>query len=100
VGFGIAPVFVLSETLLQLGTDLAKRGRIFSARDFVMRLVFMLAVAVAGTVTRAAGTEVALLTAAGIVAVVGLLTLWRGDVGAAIPDDMNGGSGPLSPRRP
>jgi predicted MFS family arabinose efflux permease len=100
VGFGIAPVFVLSETLLQLGTDLARRGRIFSARDFVMRLVFMLAVAVAGTVTRAAGTEVALLTAAGIVAVVGLLTLWRGDVGAAIPDDMNGGSGPLSPRRP
>ncbi|MFI5372486.1 MAG: MFS transporter [Candidatus Eisenbacteria bacterium] len=87
LGFCIAPVFVLSETLLQLGTDLTKRGRIFSARDFVMRLVFMLAVAVAGTVTRAEGTEVALLTAAAIVAAVGALTLWRGDPG---PEPANG----------
>lgn len=90
IGFCIAPVFVLSETLLQLGTDLTRRGRIFSARDFVMRLVFMIAVAVAGAVTRAEGTEVALLTAAAIVAAVGVLTLWRGDV----RDTANGARAP------
>ncbi len=93
VGFCIAPVFVLSETLLQLGTDITRRGRVFSARDFVMRLVFMIAVAVAGTVTRAEGTQVALLTAAGVVVAAGALTLWRGRIELEVP------GAPADPRR-
>ena len=79
-GTGLAPVFVLSETLLQQGTDVAQRGRVFSARDFVMRLVFMVAVAVAGVVTRASSNEEALLVAAAVVTAVGVLTRWKGNV--------------------
>ena len=90
VGFCIAPVFVLSETLLQLGTDLTRRGRIFSARDFVMRLVFMIGVALAGTITRAEGTSVALLTAAGVVAAAGAVTLWRGRIELQVPGTTGG----------
>lgn len=78
IGVSVAPVFVLSETLLQVGTDLAQRGRVFSARDFLMRLGFMLAVAIAGTVTRAGGTRGALLVAGAIIALVGLGTLFAG----------------------
>jgi predicted MFS family arabinose efflux permease len=95
IGFCIAPVFVLTETLLQRGVDLNQRARVFSARDFMMRLAFMIAVAVAGTVTRADGTAVALLVSAGLLFVIGILTLgWRGlhaDHGAPLPD--------LTPRR-
>ncbi len=67
----------------------------FSARDFIMRLAFMIAVAVAGTVTRADGTTVALLVSAGLLFVIGTLTLgWRGlraDRREPLPD--------LTPRR-
>ena len=42
VGLAAAPAFVLSETLLQEGTEPRQRGRVFSARDFLMRLVFVL----------------------------------------------------------
>jgi len=94
IGFCIAPVFVLTETLLQRGVDVTQRARVFSARDFMMRLAFMIAVAVAGTVTRANGTVVALLVAAGLLFVIGILTLgWQGlrTRDEALPD--------LTPRR-
>lgn len=79
IGFCIAPVFVLTETLLQRGVDLNQRARVFSARDFMMRLAFMAAVAVAGTVTRANGTTVALLVASGLLFTIGIVTMgWRG----------------------
>jgi MFS family permease len=79
IGLCIGPVFVLTETLLQKGATLTQRGRVFSARDFLMRLGFMVSVAVAGIVTRAAGTPAALLVTAGLVLCAGLATLgWRG----------------------
>jgi len=84
IGVSIAPVFVLSETLLQRGTDLAQRGRVFSARDFMMRLAFMIAVATAGTIARASGTPAALLVGAGLLLVAGALTL--GLTGLRAPD--------------
>lgn len=79
IGFCIAPVFVLTETLLQRGVDLRQRARVFSARDFMMRLAFMIAVALAGTVTRANGTTIALVLASGLLFTIGIVTLgWRG----------------------
>jgi predicted MFS family arabinose efflux permease len=94
IGFCIAPVFVLTETLLQRGADAHQRARVFSARDFMMRLAFMIAVAVAGAVTRSDGTQMALLVSAGLLFVIGILTLgWRGlrSEDEALPD--------LTPRR-
>ncbi len=78
IGIAVAPAFVLSETLLQEGTELGQRGRVFSARDFLMRLVFLIGISVAGLVTRAFGTEVALLVSAAVVAASGVLSLLWG----------------------
>ena len=86
VGIAVAPAYVLSETLLQEGVEPRQRGRVFSARDFVQRLVFVLSGTAAGFLTRSAGTRAALLTAGGLVALTGIASLaWgaRGEVRAA-----------------
>ena len=75
IGLAAAPVFVLSETLLQEGTEPRQRGRVFSARDFLMRLVFLLGGTTAGFLTRSEGTRLALLVCAGLVAVAGMTAL-------------------------
>lgn len=78
VGIAAAPAYVLSETLLQEGVPPRQRGRVFSARDFVQRSVFVLSGTAAGFLTRGAGTRAALLTAAGLVALAGLGALALG----------------------
>jgi len=75
IGLAAAPAFVLSETLLQEGTEPRQRGRVFSARDFLMRLVFLLGGTTAGFLTRSAGTRLALLVCAGLVGAAGLTAL-------------------------
>jgi MFS family permease len=74
-GMGAAPAFTLSETLLQQSTETRQRGRVFSARDFLMRLVFLIGVSVAGGVTRGFGTQAALLVAAAVIAVAGSIAV-------------------------
>lgn len=78
VGLFAAPAFVLTETLLQEGTELKQRGRVFSLRDFVMRLLFMVSVAVAGSLTRAFDTTPTLLVCAACLVAAGLLTIGWG----------------------
>ena len=75
VGIAIAPAFVLSETLLQEGAEPRQRGRVFSARDFLMRLLFLVTVTLAAWFTRGYGTRLALFVAAGVVALAGLMCL-------------------------
>ena len=74
-GMGAAPAFTLAETLLQECTETRQRGRVFSARDFLMRLVFLIGVSAATAVTRGFGTRVALLVAAATVAGTGLVAV-------------------------
>jgi predicted MFS family arabinose efflux permease len=74
-GIGAAPSFTLAETLLQEATETRQRGRVFSARDFLMRLVFLIGVTAAGGVTRGFGTQAALLMAAGLMGAAGLLAI-------------------------
>jgi len=77
VGVAAAPAFMLTELLLQQGTESGQRGRVFSARDFLMRLLFLIAVSVAGWMTRAVGVVPALLVCAAVVAGAGALAfLW------------------------
>ena len=66
---------MLSETLIQEGTETRQRGRVFSARDFLMRLVFLIGVSLAGVATRAFGTRFALLVCAVLVAGAGAVAL-------------------------
>ncbi|MBI1795645.1 MAG: MFS transporter [Candidatus Eisenbacteria bacterium] len=72
IGLGAAPSFVLSETLLQEGTEPRQRGRVFSARDFLMRLVFLIAVTAAAWLTEAAGTRVTLVVCAAVTTAAGI----------------------------
>jgi MFS family permease len=75
VGACIAPAFVLTETLVQEGTDLHQRGRVFSLRDFTMRLLLLGSMAVATILTPLFGTTAALCTAAVCVSGAGVLSL-------------------------
>jgi MFS family permease len=74
-GLFIAPTFTLSETLLQEGTELKQRGRVFSTRDFLMRLAFLLSVTAAASLTHAVGPRVTLWVAGALVALVGFWAL-------------------------
>ncbi len=75
IGACIAPAFVLTETLVQEGTDLHQRGRVFSLRDFAMRLLLLGSLALATLLTPLFGTTNTLLVAATCISGAGLLSL-------------------------
>ena len=78
VGACIAPAFVLTETLVQEGTDLSQRGRVFSLRDFAMRGLLLVSLGLATLLTPLLGTSATLMVAATLVAGAGALALaWR-----------------------
>jgi MFS family permease len=77
IGLCAAPAFVLTETLLQEGTDLSMRGRVFSLRDFAMRGTNQVSLWVAAAATPLLGTTAALLIAATVIGGAGVLAiLW------------------------
>jgi len=78
IGACIAPAFVLTETLVQEGTDLRQRGRVFSLRDFTMRLFLLGSMALATVLTPLFGTTAALCTAAALMGGVGLVSMVTG----------------------
>ncbi len=96
IGLCAAPAFVLTETLLQEGTDLAQRGRVFSLRDFAMRGTNQVSIWIAAAATPLLGTSAALLIAAVVIAGAGALALaW----GRRAPELMRpGGAAPPSSR--
>jgi MFS family permease len=77
IGVCAAPIFVLSETLLQEDVPLERRGRVFSLRDFLMRLVFLVGMSFAGVAVAPLGTRPVLLVCAGLmVGLGGLVFAW------------------------
>jgi MFS family permease len=78
IGLSAAPAFVLSETLLQTGTATRQRGRVFSARDFMMRLLLFGSGTLAAWLTHGWGTRNAILTSAALVALAGIVTVLYG----------------------
>src|SRR5205823_519311 len=78
-GLAAGPAFTLSETLLQEATEARQRGRVFSARDFLVRLVFLMAVTVAGASTRALGVRPTLFLGALLVAAAGVAAIAWGN---------------------
>jgi MFS family permease len=79
IGVFIAPAFVLCETLLQEGVELPQRGRVFSARDFLMRLALLLSGLVAAWLVRETGTRETMLVCAALVGGIGVLALIWGN---------------------
>ena len=64
LGLFAAPALVLTETALQEGTDLAHRARVFSLRDFAMRLTLLVSVSLAAWLVEATDTRTTLLACA------------------------------------
>ena len=79
VGAFIAPSFVLCETLLQEGVELHQRGRVFSARDFLMRLALLLSGLAAAWLTPLVGTRDTLIVCASLIGGIGVIALWWGN---------------------
>ena len=89
IGACVAPTFVLTETLVQEGTDVHQRGRVFSLRDFAMRLLLLVSLAVATLLTPLFGSEPTLIVAAvgiaaGLIAGAGALSIVFGRRSAAL----------------
>lgn len=84
VGLCAAPAFVITETLLQEGTELSQRGRVFSLRDFAMRALNQLSIWLAAAITPLLGTSVTLLVAASVIAGAGVLSFLFGRRDAAL----------------
>jgi MFS family permease len=78
IGACIAPAFVLTETLFQEGTSLHQRGRVFSLRDFAMRLLLLLSMMLATLLTPRIGTVATLMIAGALISGTGLLALTWG----------------------
>lgn len=85
IGIAGAPAFVVPETLLQEATSPHQRGRVFSLRDFLMRLAFLASVTLAATSTQTIGVSATLLVCAVIVAGAGA---WTWAWGRSHPDLM------------
>ena len=78
VGLFMAPAFVLTETLMQEGAEPHQRGRVFSARDFLMRLTFLIASSLAAGLTATYGTRLTLILCCALLIGAGVVSLgWR-----------------------
>jgi MFS family permease len=85
MGVAAAPALMVTETLLQEATEPGVRGRVFGARDFLMRSVLLLSVGLAGWLTRQAGARSALLVAGVLVLGVSGLAILRLTAAARTP---------------
>ena len=85
LGLFAAPALVLTETVLQEGTELAHRARVFSVRDFLMRLTLLVSVSVSAWMVSLTDTRTTMLAcAAGLILLGGFtIGLGRRDAAAA-----------------
>jgi dTMP kinase len=72
LGLFAAPALVLTETVLQEGTALEHRARVFSARDFLMRLTLLVSVTVTAWLVGMTDTRSAIVATALLLAAIGV----------------------------
>ena len=72
IGLAVAPALMVTETLLQEAIPPGVRARVFGARDLFVRLVLLASITAAGAITRVAGARTTLLIAGTIVAIVAI----------------------------
>jgi MFS family permease len=78
LGIFAAPALVLTETVLQEGTDLAHRGRVFSLRDFLMRLTLLVSVSASAWMVGLTDPRTTMLVCAAGLIVLGGFTVGLG----------------------
>jgi len=60
IGLFAAPALILTETLMQAATDPGQRGRVFSAKDFLMRLTLLASMSASAWLAAATGARLTL----------------------------------------
>jgi dTMP kinase len=78
MGLFAAPALVLTETVLQEGTELNHRARVFSLRDFAMRLTLLVSVSLAAWMVELTDTRMTLLACAIALLILGGCTAGLG----------------------
>jgi MFS family permease len=78
LGLFAAPALVLTETVLQEGTALEHRARVFSARDFLMRLTLLLSVTLTASLVAATDTRTTILVTAATLLSIGVIVVGVG----------------------
>jgi MFS family permease len=71
LGMFAAPALVLTETVLQEGTALEHRARVFSARDFLMRLMLLLSVTATAWMVSLTDTRATMVVSAVLLLAIG-----------------------------
>ena len=85
MGLAAIPALMVTETMLQESAAPEVRGRVFATRDFVMRLVLLASVSLAGWATRGLGARTALVVAGVGVMAAGVAALVRFNAAARTP---------------
>ena len=83
LGLFAAPALVLTETVLQEETELAHRARVFSLRDFLMRLTLLVSVSISAWMVSLTSPRTTMLACAAGLILLGVLTTGLGRRSAA-----------------
>ena len=73
LGISISPIIVITETLLQIHTPVAFRGRVFSTREILTKVAFLLTSSLATLLSMFLGKPVILIAIGVFLAVTGLV---------------------------
>ena len=85
MGLAVIPALMVTETMLQEAAAPEVRARVFGTRDFVVRLVLLGSVTLAGAVARSLGARTALLVAGLSAMACGVSALARFNAAARTP---------------
>lgn len=77
MGVSMSPIFILTETLLQVETPRQFRGRVFSAREVLTRFSFLVTISIATLATAFISKELIMTCVGVVLAVSGVLLLSR-----------------------
>jgi MFS family permease len=77
VGLFAAPALILTETVLQQATDASHRARIFSAKDFLMRLTLLGSLSATAWLAATVGTRMSIALCALVLGIAGVVVLRR-----------------------
>jgi MFS family permease len=83
IGLCAAPSMILTETALQVAADAGQRARIFSAKDFIVRLALLVSLATTAWLVGSVGARATLAVCAALLVAIGLAVLRRVAVAAA-----------------
>ena len=77
MGFVIGPIFIASNTMVQLVSNDAMRGKVFSALEIVIHFAFLISMLISSWLSEHVGRVWILTTVGGVLAVVGMVGMFK-----------------------